>query len=156
MSRPVDRGAPGAPALRGRPPSRPRLARRAGRLYLAVGCGAALGSLMRFAIGHAAAALGAPGYAATLVVNLAGSALIGFIAAIAGPDGRLLLSPALRHFLMTGVCGGLTTFSALSLDTLTLFSGHGVLASAAYLAASVLLSLAAAWAGFAAATRLNR
>ena len=60
---------------------------------------------------------------ATLVANVSGSFLIGLIAALTGPDGRLLVAPELRLFLMVGICGGYTTFSSFSLQTLTLAQG---------------------------------
>jgi CrcB protein len=56
----------------------------------------------------------------TLLINVAGSLLIGWIAAAATPDGPLPDSTLLRLLLMTGLCGGFTTFSAFSLQTLML------------------------------------
>jgi CrcB protein len=129
---------------------------RQARLYLAVGSGAALGSLLRYAIGLTTVdAFGLPAEAATGLVNLAGSFVIGFFATISGPDGRLMIGPARRLFVTGGFCGGVTTFSALSLETFLLAS-RSTLAAGAYLAASIILSLAAVWAGHALATRLNR
>ena len=129
---------------------------RQARLYLAVGIGAALGSLLRFAVGlDTIGALGLPAEAATGLVNVAGSCAIGFFATISGPDGRLMVGPARRLFATGGFCGGFTTFSAMSLETF-LLAGRSTLAASAYLAASIILSLAAAWVGHALATRLNR
>jgi CrcB protein len=56
----------------------------------------------------------------TLVVNVTGSFAIGFFAAFTDPEGPLLVSPRLRQFFMIGVCGGYTTFSSFSLQTLDL------------------------------------
>jgi len=56
----------------------------------------------------------------TLVVNVTGSFAIGFLAALTDSMGPLLLSPRLREFFMIGVCGGYTTFSSFSLQTLDL------------------------------------
>ena len=54
----------------------------------------------------------------TLVVNVSGSFVIGFFAALTDPEGPVLVSPRFRQFLMVGVCGGYTTFSSFSLQTL--------------------------------------
>ena len=93
-----------------------------------VALGGALGSTLRFA---ATTAIGGP--LATLVVNVAGSLLIG------------VLFVALRQspLLMTGVLGGFTTFSAFSLDALRLHENGQTVQALAYVAASVILSLAA-------------
>src|SRR5438477_11466943 len=56
----------------------------------------------------------------TLIVNVAGSFVIGFFATVTGPDGRLLIPGDARQFVMVGLCGGYTTFSSFSLQTLTL------------------------------------
>ncbi|MCR6655440.1 MAG: fluoride efflux transporter CrcB [Opitutus sp.] len=56
----------------------------------------------------------------TFFVNVSGSFAIGFLASLAAPDGRPLLGPAARSFLMIGVLGGFTTYSSFSLQTLTL------------------------------------
>lgn len=131
--------------------------RQTRNLYFGVGCGAAAGSLLRHLVGLAFAAGDAlPVQAATAAVNIAGSFVIVLFAVATGPDGRLLVGPAWRQAIMSGLCGGLTTFSSMSLDTLLLaFDARPILAGA-YLAASIALSLAAAWAGHAVATRYNR
>lgn len=126
------------------------------RLYLAVGAGAALGALLRALAGTAALALGLPGYLATGFVNVAGSFVIGFFATISGPDGRLLVPPAQRQFVMSGLCGGFTTFSSMSLDALLMLLAHRPRAFLLYLGLVLLLSLAAAWTGQRLAARLNR
>lgn len=123
--------------------------RRAVRLHLAVGAGAALGSLLRFAVGLAAVGAGLPGFAATGIVNVLGSLAIGFFAAVSGPDGRLPVGPVTRQFVMAGICGGFTTFSAMSLDAFVMLGGDLPGAPALLLAAVVGLSLAAVWAGHA-------
>jgi CrcB protein len=56
----------------------------------------------------------------TLCVNVLGCSFIGFFATVAAPDGRFLVSTATRQFVMVGVCGGFTTFSSFSLETLNL------------------------------------
>lgn len=93
-----------------------------------VALGGAIGSVLRFAV-----TLVAPAPLGTLAVNVFGSLAIGALFA------------ASRHspFLMTGVLGGFTTFSAFSLDTLKLWQAGQPLQAAAYGAASVFLSLIA-------------
>jgi CrcB protein len=83
----------------------------------------------------------------TLAVNVLGSFLMGLLVATLA-EGSAATQPW-RLFLATGVLGGFTTFSAFSLDALTLWQRGQVGAALLYVAASVLLSLAAIAAGFA-------
>ena len=127
------------------------------RLYLAVGCGAAIGSLLRFLSGFAIVSLlGQSALLATAFVNVVGSFVIMFFATLTGPDGRLLVGPAGRQFVTGGLCGGFTTFSAMSLDTFILLLEGDQRLAATYLATVVVFSLAAAWIGHVFAARLNR
>ena len=108
---------------------------------LCVGAGGALGAILRYLIGlidlHSAA--GFP--YKTLAINVIGSFAIGCIAALAG--ARSEVSPNLILFLKVGICGGFTTFSTFALESTELIqSGKPVLA-VLYMAASVILSLAA-------------
>ena len=92
----------------------------------------------------------------TLSVNVLGSLFIGVLAAMSLPEGRLLLSPGARQFLMLGVLGGFTTFSSFSLQTLELLrDGEWVMASANVLL-SVAVCLIAVWVGFTLGSTLNR
>ncbi|RWD66163.1 fluoride efflux transporter CrcB [Mesorhizobium sp.] len=127
------------------------------RLYLAVGCGAAIGSLTRFLSGYVIVSLlGLNALWSTAFVNVVGSWVIMTFATLTGPDGRMMVGPVSRNFVMAGFCGGLTTFSAMSLDTfILLFEGDLPLA-ATYLISVVGLSLVAAWLGYLMASRLNR
>ncbi|WP_192256351.1 fluoride efflux transporter CrcB [Mesorhizobium silamurunense] len=127
------------------------------RLYLAVGCGAAVGSLARFLCGYVIVSLlGWSALLATAFVNVVGSWVIMFFATLTRPDGRLMVGPAGRQFVTGGFCGGLTTFSAMSLDTfILLFEGDLGLATT-YLVSVVVLSLASAWLGYLMAARFNR
>ncbi|TIU68239.1 MAG: camphor resistance protein CrcB, partial [Mesorhizobium sp.] len=91
------------------------------RLYLAVGCGAAIGSLTRFLSGYVVVSLlGLNALWSTAFVNIVGSWVIMAFATLTGPDGRMMVGPVSRNFVMAGFCGGLTTFSAMSLDTFIL------------------------------------
>jgi fluoride exporter len=126
------------------------------RVYLAVGCGAAFGSLLRFLSGIViVSVLGLSALWATSFVNVLGSFIIGLFAALTAPDGRLLVSPAGRQFVMGGICGGFTTFSAMSLDAFILLLQGDIPLAALYLVVVVGLSLVAAWVGHIVAGRLN-
>jgi fluoride exporter len=90
-------------------------------LYGAVGVGSALGALARYLCTLAMVALLGPAFPwGTLAVNVLGSFLIGLYATVTEPDGRLRASPAQRQFVIAGFCGGFTTFSIFSLETLLL------------------------------------
>ena len=127
------------------------------RTYIAVGCGAALGALARYLATVGIDAI--PGLNllwATASINVLGSFVIGLFAALTAPDGRLLVSPAGRQFVMSGLCGGFTTFSLASLDTFFLIEAGDTAVAAIYVGATILLSLAAVWLGHALAGRINR
>ncbi len=127
------------------------------RLYLAVGCGAAIGSLARFLSGYfIVALLGLNALYSTAFVNVVGSWIIMTFATLTGPDGRLMVGPGSRNFIMAGFCGGLTTFSAMSFDTFILLLEGDLPLAATYFISVVALSLAAAWLGYLMASRLNR
>lgn len=126
-------------------------------LYLAVGLGSAVGGTARWLISAGLQDLPAGGFPwGTLFVNVTGSLLIGFYAALAGPDGRLFPGPRHRQFVMTGLCGGYTTFSIFSLETLQLAgAGRAGLASL-YVGVALAGWLVAVWIGYALAMRINR
>ena len=91
----------------------------------------------------------------TLVVNITGSFLISLVAGLAGPDGRWAAPMIVRNFLMVGIMGGYTTFSAFSLQTLNLMNTAQWGRAGAYVVLSVALCLAAVWLGQVAANALN-
>ena len=91
----------------------------------------------------------------TLLVNVVGSFIIGFFATITGPDGRLLVAPDIRQFVMVGFCGGYTTFSSFSLQTLALAQDGEWLQVGGNILLSVAACLAAVWLGHVAASSLN-
>jgi CrcB protein len=92
----------------------------------------------------------------TLIVNVAGSFLIGLIATVSGTDGRFIISAEARQFLMVGILGGFTTFSSFSLQTLTLARDGQWLLVGANVVGSVVLCLIMVWAGHMLATMINR
>jgi CrcB protein len=116
-------------------------------VFLSVAAGGAIGASLRWLVvrwaGHA---LGLAFPYGTLIVNVAGSLVMGVAAVIMmerfpGSWGRW--SP----FLMTGILGGFTTFSAFSLDALFLIERGRNLAAASYIGGSVALSILGLWAG---------
>jgi CrcB protein len=126
-------------------------------LYAAVALGSALGGTARWIAGEALRDWAGSGFPwGTLFVNVTGSFLIGVYAALVGPDGRLLASPRQRQFVMTGICGGYTTFSIFSLETVRLVEAGRHALAGLNVAVSVGLWLASVWAGWALATRINR
>jgi CrcB protein len=125
--------------------------------YLWIALGSALGGVARYACSTlVAGAFGETFPFGTLVVNVIGSFIIGFFATATGPDGRVLVSPDGRQFVMVGLCGGYTTFSAFSWQTLVLVQDGEVVRAGVNVGASVALCLASVWLGFIAAAAFNR
>lgn len=126
-------------------------------VYLVVALGSALGGVGRFWLsGFTAQRVGETFPWGTLVVNVSGSFAIGLFAALTGPDGRWIVSPRLSYFFMAGLCGGYTTFSSFSLQTLKLAQEGQALYAVANVAASVVVCLVAVWLGHLLGQALNR
>lgn len=89
------------------------------------------------------------------MVNVTGSLIIGFIAALTGPDSRLVVSPNTRNFLMVGLCGGYTTFSSFSLQTLELVRNRDFGEAFGNILLSVAACLAAVAIGFIAGSAMG-
>ena len=105
-----------------------------------VALGGALGASARYLTGVATMRLIGPGFPwGTLAVNIAGSFLMGVLVVVLAHKDATRLAP----LLMTGVLGGFTTFSAFSLDTITLIERGQTMLAGFYIAASVILSLGA-------------
>ena len=122
---------------------------------LAVAFGGALGSVARYWLGLLVASGALPW--GTIVANVSGSLVIGLVAGAAGEGARpALLGETARLFLTVGFCGGYTTFSSFSLQTvqLALAGRHGLALGHALL--SVLACLAATSAGLVAGAALAR
>lgn len=127
-------------------------------LYFLIGLGGALGSIARFAVNglvstHLDGALFPWG---TLAVNITGSFAIGFFFTLTEPGGRVFASGETRQFFMTGICGGYTTFSSFSLQTLTLAREGEWLRAGGNTLGSVAACLIAVWLGHACAAALNQ
>lgn len=119
------------------------------KAFLWVALGSALGGMARHAVSVAGEHwLGRTFPFATLFINVAGSFLLGFLATMGTPEGRIFLQPDRRDFLLVGVLGGFTTFSTFSLQTLNLARNGQALEAGGYVILSVALSLAAVWLGW--------
>lgn len=116
-------------------------------MIAAVAAGAALGGVARLLLTQAVLTRWGTGsaFAATAFINIGGSFLIGLVAETA--HLRSDFPPILRVFLATGILGGYTTFSTLSLETLGFIGNGSMLAAAAYAAGSVTLGVLAAYGG---------
>ncbi len=124
--------------------------------YIWVALGGALGTTGRYWLsGLVARLIGETFPWGTLVINVTGSLLIGFIAALTGPDGRFFAGSTARQFMMIGICGGYTTFSSFSLQTLNLANDGEWLYACANVVSSVLLCLIAVWGGSLLASTIN-
>lgn len=127
------------------------------RIYIAVGLGSGIGALARY--GTSVGTLAVFGHDfpwGTLAVNILGSFVIGLYATLTGPDGRIFARPETRQFVLAGFCGGFTTFSIFSLETLHLAEAGRLDLATANVALSVVLWLLAVWLGFRLGQRLNR
>jgi CrcB protein len=125
--------------------------------YISVALGSIVGGVARYLVSVLFVSQIGNGFPwGTLFVNVTGSFIIGFYAALTGPDGRLFVSPRQRQFVMVGICGGYTTFSAFSLETLRLVQSGDLQAASLNLLISVAGWMTAVWLGHALAARLNR
>jgi len=125
--------------------------------YFWVAFGGALGSMARYGLSGLVARLtGSALPYGTLLVNVSGAALIGLFAGLSVPEGRGLIPVSARVFFMTGICGGYTTFSTFSFETLNLMNDGEWAWAIANIVGSVALCLAAVWLGFAAGLELNQ
>lgn len=117
--------------------------------FLWVALGGALGAVLRYAVSLIPVRGGFP--VLTLLTNLLGALLIGFIAGAAEISAS---SPGLILFAKTGLCGGFTTFSTFSLESYTLIKAGQKGTAVLYIALSVGLCLLGIWLGHLAARRV--
>jgi fluoride exporter len=125
-------------------------------LYLLIGLGGALGSMARFYVsGLIASHAGETFPWGTFWINVGGSFVIGFFATLTGPEGRAFARADTRHFFMTGVLGGYTTFSSFSLQTLNLARDGDWFRAGGNAVGSLVACLVAVWLGHLLAATLN-
>jgi fluoride exporter len=91
----------------------------------------------------------------TLIINVIGSFVIGLFATLTGPDGRMLVGTLARQFVMVGLCGGYTTFSSFSLQTLNLINDGEWFRAGANAVLSVVLCVVGVWIGHILALAFN-
>jgi CrcB protein len=117
--------------------------------YLWVALGGALGSVGRFWLASVIVArFGETFPLGTLVINVTGSFVIGVFAALGADENSVFASPGFRQFFLVGICGGYTTFSAFSLQTLQLVHRREWLFAGGNILLSVVLCLIAVWLGW--------
>ena len=125
--------------------------------YLWIALGSALGGVARYGCSSVLAhSVGETFPWGTLLVNVLGSFVIGIFTALTGPDGRWIVPPDLRLFVTVGFCGGYTTFSSFSLQTLNLVRAGEIGPAAANAALSVVLCLVSVWLGYVAGALINQ
>jgi CrcB protein len=117
--------------------------------------GGAIGTFARYALSVAALPISRQLPWGTILINITGCALIGFFGTLTLAHGRYPVSENVRLFVMTGICGGYTTFSAFSLQTLDLARAGAPGRAIANVVLSVLLCISAVALGHLAAARLN-
>jgi len=128
--------------------------------YFIIGVGGALGSMLRYWVATLIDSSAQKGGVifpwGTILVNITGCFVIGFIFTISAAEGRLFLSSLTRQFILIGILGGYTTFSSFSLQTLTLAQDGQWWGAAANVVLSVVLCLIGVWFGAMLAATLNQ
>lgn len=122
---------------------------------LVIMAGGAIGTLARYLLSLAAAPISGQLPWGTIIINIAGSFIIGFFGTLTLSHGRFPVSETTRLFVMIGLCGGFTTFSSFSLQTLDLLRSGAMLRATINIVASVALCVAAVAIGHALAYSLN-
>ena len=124
--------------------------------YFWVGVAGALGSIARYWMALAVLSLTGPAFPwGTILINIIGSFVIAFFGTLTGVGGVLNIHNDVRVFVMVGICGGFTTFSSFSLQTLDLAREGQLLHAVANVTVSVVLCLASVTVGYAAAEYIN-
>jgi fluoride exporter len=118
--------------------------------YLWIGIGGALGSIGRYWLNGIVSARFETFPMGTLAINVLGSFIIGVFAALTMPEGRMNSDSRAfaTQFIMIGVCGGFTTFSSFSLQTINLLRDREWLYAGGNVLLSVAVCLVATWLGY--------
>lgn len=117
------------------------------RILLLIGTGSFIGGVLRYGLTHFIQTKFLSAFPfGTLVVNILGCFAIGLVF---GLSERTNMSPEMRLFLATGICGGFTTFSAFSNETFSLMRDGQLLYASAYITSSVLFGVLATFFGYA-------
>ncbi len=125
--------------------------------YAWIAAGGAIGTMLRFWLNlFFTGRFGETMPWGTILINVTGSFAIGLFAALSEPGGRLPLSTDVRLFVLVGLCGGYTTFSSFSLQTLALFQAGDPGRAIANVMLSVFCCLIAVWRGFATPIAFSR
>jgi CrcB protein len=125
--------------------------------YLLVALGSALGGTLRYWLsGLIGNWFGQTFPWGTLIINVSGSFVIGFFATLTAADGRLFIPGEWRQFVMAGLCGGYTTFSSFSYQTLTLAQDGEWMDASLNIVLSLVFCLLGVWLGAAGAMALNK
>jgi CrcB protein len=122
---------------------------------LVVILGGAIGTFARYAVSVLALPISRELPWGTIIINVTGSFVIGFFGTLTLASGRYPVSENLRVFVMIGLCGGYTTFSSFSLQTLDLLRAGALVRAAVNVGASVILCVAAVALGHLIAAQLN-
>lgn len=122
---------------------------------LVITAGGALGTLARYLISVLTVPISRELPWGTILINATGSYIIGFFGTLTLAHGRFPVSENLRLFVMVGVCGGYTTFSSFSLQTLDLMRSGALTRGMVNVIGSIVLCLSAVAVGHALAARLN-
>ncbi len=125
------------------------------RLCLVLALGGALGTLSRYGLSLLTLPISQGVPWGTILINIAGSFLIGAFGTLTLAHGRLPLPEEARLFVMVGFCGGFTTFSSFSLQTLDLLRSGNLTRAAINVAVSVVLCVSAVALGHTLAAHFN-
>ena len=122
-----------------------------------IALGAAAGGVTRYACAGLLARFAGDTFPwGTLAVNILGSAVLGFFATLSAPEGRLLVPVSTRLMVTVGFCGGFTTYSTFSMETMALALDRQYLRAGLNLGGTVVLCLVGVWCGYWVATALNQ
>ena len=125
--------------------------------YLWIGVGGALGSIARAWLAIAVARITGPQFPwGTILINVIGSLVIGFFSTLTTSGSRFAVPIDIRAFVMIGICGGFTTFSSFSLQTLELLRQGRMTQALGNIILSLVLCLAAVTAGHCGAAAIHR